>query len=110
MASDDVELPAGYPWPPPQPKYTPYRGQARPTELERTIQKILAKARREFWEARMNNPTVHHTIKVAIGNNLTEAEALLLTVGQLLEENRELMAKATIQIPLIRAVEEMKKP
>ena len=85
------EWPVSYEWPYLRKMHGSRGGGKSQDQVRRTaLQRLTADARKQFWEARHTSPTVARAIQVGLTEGLEEAEALLLAVTGLLEENRRL--------------------
>lgn len=89
------EWASDYSWPKMRRMYGS-RGGGKSEDLRRRkrVQDLLTENRKQLWEARSNSPIVNRAIEVGLSEGLDEAEALLLAVVGLLDENRRLMENA----------------
>ena len=96
MSNDVSELylgewPVSYEWPRIRKTHGSRGGGKSQDQVRLTaLQRLIADARKQFWEARHASPVVARAIQAGLTEGLEEAEALLLAVTGLLEENRGL--------------------
>ncbi len=84
------EWTVSYEWPRIRKTHGSRGGGKSQDQVRRTaLHRLIADARKQFWEARHTSPIVNRAIEVGLAEGLEEAEALLLAVAGLLEENHK---------------------
>lgn len=95
MMLGEWEWPVSYEWPRLLRLYGSRGGGGKTQDQVRwsALQRLLADARKQFWEARRTSSIVARAFDVGMSERLEEAEALLLAVTGLLQQNQELTAE-----------------